>query len=594
MKLPIRISTVLLLASLVLQVSCLPTEEGKVKYWLTILHNNDGESHLLRAPDQENFGGVARFCTLVNRLRNDAQKSKSRGSKSLVVMLSSGDNFLASPEFQVSLMKGVPYYDSIAMSQIGYDAICLGNHDFDFGPDVLSDFILGFSKPVSFLSANLDFREEPALQEQAEAKRLVKSLVVRQSWTAIGIIGATTPRLPFLSSPRKVAVDQDVRAAIQDEVDSLTERGVKIIVLISHLQNIQEDMTLSRMLKGVDIMVAGGGDELLANPGTLLIPGDEKDVFGTYPLLSSDASGERVPVITTSGGYRYLGRFVAGFDMDGKLIRWNESKSGPVRVAGGNEPDAVPPDPDVYRDVTVPLQSAIDAIESHIIAVSEVPINGVRKDLRSIETNQGNLVADAMLAASRKTCEVFGAPTPRVALLNAGAMRNDRIIPTGNLNELDTFTMLPYSNFITVVPAVTPTQFKEILENAVSRVESGDGRFAQVSGFSFVWDPDGTAQELDANFNVIAPGTRIKEIKLEDGTLIVSGGAIVTGAPDVIVSTIDFLARGGDQYPFRENPFTILGVTYQQALRYYITNELAGRITAAAYPEQGSGRIRSD
>ncbi len=77
---------------------------------------------------------------------------------------------------------------------------------------------------------------------------------------------------------------------------------------------------------------------------------------------------------------------------------------------------------------------------------------------------------------------------------------------------------------------------------------------------------------------------------LTDGTPIVSGGAVVPG-PDLNVATIDFLARGGDQYPFRGAPFTNVGVTYQQALANYIVNPLAGLITATDYPFGGEGRI---
>lgn len=592
MKSSSRICLGFLLFTLLFQFSCLPVEETKIKFWLTVLHNNDGESHLLHAPDQDDFGGVARFATMVHRLRKEAEKTRNRGTKQLVVMLSSGDNFLAGPEFHASLVKGVPYYDSLAMNEIGYNAICIGNHDFDFGPDILADFIRGFPEPVPFVSANLDVREEPRLRALAESKRIVKSVVVRQKWTAIGIIGATTPRLSFISSPRRVLADPEVREDIQEQVDSLESRGVKIIVLISHLQNIQEDMTLARMLKGVDIMVAGGGDELLANPGNLLIPGDEKKVFGPYPIVTSDASGKRVPVITTSGEYKYLGRFVAGFDQEGNLIRWNEGKSGPVRIAGGLEPDAVPPDAKLEQTVIQPLKTALDSMALNILAVSEVPVNGLRKQLRTEETNQGDLVADSLFAAAKKFCPAFGAPIPEVAMLNAGGMRNDSVIPAGNLTELETFQMLPFGNFVSVVISVTPSHFKEILENAVSRVDSADGRFAQISGFNFVWDPRGTAQELDANYAVLTKGTRVKEVTLNDGTKIIAGGEVVEGAPSLNIATIDFLARGGDQYPFRDNPFTILGITYQQALHEYIITDLQRKITTAQYPETGNGRIR--
>lgn len=94
---------------------------------------------------------------------------------------------------------------------------------------------------------------------------------------------------------------------------------------------------------------------------------------------------------------------------------------------------------------------------------------------------------------------------------------------------------------------------------------------------------------LDAGGNVVTPGTRVVEVVLDDGT-IVSGGAVVTG-PDLNIATIDFLARGGDQYPYRGASFTTLGITYQQALENYIETTLGGLITEAQYPLGGEGRI---
>ncbi|MDH3500100.1 MAG: hypothetical protein OEM97_08265 [Acidimicrobiia bacterium] len=102
--------------------------------------------------------------------------------------------------------------------------------------------------------------------------------------------------------------------------------------------------------------------------------------------------------------------------------------------------------------------------------------------------------------------------------------------------------------------------------------------------------PPGTAQVLDADGNVTTPGTRVQDVMLEDGTVIVSGGAVVAG-PSVGIAIVDFLARGGDEYPFRGAPFTTIGVSYQQALSNYIQGPLGGLISAAGYPEGGEGRI---
>ena len=89
------------------------------------------------------------------------------------------------------------------------------------------------------------------------------------------------------------------------------------------------------------------------------------------------------------------------------------------------------------------------------------------------------------------------------------------------LYELDVFSMAPFSNFLAIVPDVPVEQFKEMLENAVSRVERGDGRFPQIAGFTMTWDPNGTAQVLDEAGRVVTPGTRIRGVQLADGTWLV-------------------------------------------------------------------------
>lgn len=574
-------------------------EAGRKKavYWLTLLHNNDGESELLDASQGDaDFGGVARFATLVHQLRDTANAARpscddaetEEGPCGGTIVVSSGDNFLAGPEFNASLARGVPFFDAIALDVIGYDALAIGNHEFDFGPEVLADFIESFERGRTerFLSANLDFSGEPRLSALEASRQIKRGRVITRGGWEIGIVGATTPALPFISSPRNV-VAGDVAPAVQAEVDRMTRRGVKIIVLISHLQSITEDLALIPLLRGVDIAVAGGGDELLANADDLLIPGD--GAVGAYPRTAPDGNGRTVPVVTTSGAYNYVGQIIAGFDSDGNLVRVR-NKSGPVRVAGGANPDAVVPHPQVQRRVVEPVQASIEALAANVIATSEVPLDGRRTEIRSVETNEGNLVADALLWQANELAADFGIAPAQVGIQNGGGIRNDALIPAGPISELATFDILPFSNLVAIVSDVPRDLFKEILENAVSRVEAGDGRFAQVAGFSFTWDPSGTAQVLDEALVVTTPGTRIREAELDDGTVIVQDGTVVPGA-GIHVATIDFSARGGDQYPFRGAPFTSVGVSYQQALRNYIVTGLGGSITAADYPEGGENRI---
>ena len=236
------------------------------------------------------------------------------------------------------------------------------------------------------------------------------------------------------------------------------------------------------------------------------------------------------------------------------------------------------------------MAASVADLAANVIGTSEVPLDGLRANVRTVETNQGNLVADAHLSVARDLAASFGLPEADVALQNGGGMRDDEVLPAGPITELKTFEILPFSNFVSVVPGVSRERFKQIMENAVSRVEFVNGRFAQVAGFSMVYDGAGTPQLIDVNGVITQEGTRVLELVLDDGTPIVTGGVVVPGA-DLTVAIPSFNAAGGDQYPFGGLPFTNLGLSYQQSLEEYIEGPLGGVVTAADYPAGGEGRI---
>jgi 2',3'-cyclic-nucleotide 2'-phosphodiesterase (5'-nucleotidase family) len=575
--------------------SAAPAKGTQVVLSLTILHNNDGESQLVNAGSGlENFGGIERFGTVLQGLRKEAEASDAESSSGqymerAVITIGAGDSFRASPEFAASLKKGPPFSDTISLDLLQYDAMALGNHEFDFGPEVLAAFIEGFQRPVPFVSANMDVSMEPRLQDLAAQGRIVKSSIISKAGGRIGIVGATADNLKTISSPRHVRV-YPAGPYVQQEIDRLEQMGVNKIIVVSHLQSINDSLRLAQELRGADIMIAGGGDELLANEGNVLIPGDEKKIFGPYPLWVEGADGTRIPVVSTAGSYKYVGQLVVGFDSEGRLVMVDEDRSMPIRVADGNRPDSALALAGLENKVVKPVREAVAGLGAKVVGRSEIPLNGVREDLRSVETNEGNLIADAILWEAAKLAEEYGAQRPDVAFLNGGGIRNNSVIPPGDITELDTFSILPFSNFVTIVQHVPRGRFKEVLENAVCRVEEKDGRFAQIAGFRMSWDPAGRPQATDDKGNIVQTGRRVMDVILNNGTVIVSTGNVVQG-PDLDIATIDFLARGGDQYPYLDSDFITLGVTYQQALANYIRHHLGGIVTAARYPAVGDGRI---
>lgn len=587
---------------------------AQAQFTLTILHNNDGESALLPDGDE---GGIGRFVSLVT-----AEKAASTNP----IMLSSGDNWLAGKSFSAGLGAGVGgsnyYYDAEALKAIGYDAVVLGNHDFDFGPDILDEFVTqaNTGSSTKFLSANLDFSAHAGLNNQVTAGNIAKSTVLTVSGEKVGIVGATTPNLKNISSPGVVVVDPNVVNAVQTQInDLINNQGVNKVILVSHLQSVAEDLALIPQLSGVDVAIAGGGDELLANSPypTSLLPTDQLDVkpvgspdgipdvlAGPYPILTTDytatangstvlvgADGMNIPVVTTSGQYGYLGKLVVDFDALGNVtnLATMDTTNNPVRNYGL---DGIAANTTVVSNIEDPISSFFSAVDNNIIGTTTDGLDGRKTSVRGEETNLGNLVADSMVWYAQQNASAFGVSldNPVIGLQNGGGLRNDDII-TGNVSEGDTFDIAPFSNFVAVLEDLPIDRVLAALENAVSRVEFGDGRFAQISGLKFTYNPQAAA------------GSRIVDVFLSDGTQIIGNGSILPAhASDLFdLATINFLLNDKDGYDWDGDgiigddsdvlPYSILGASYQQALADYIENGLGGAISGPAYATGGEGRI---
>lgn len=540
------------------------------QYSLTVLHNNDGESDLLGGTG--NAGSVAEFKTLL-----DTTRSFYLGEGHGVVTISSGDNFLPSPEFQASLdsgpLGGRTYFDAIAVDAFDYDAVILGNHDFDAGPDVLADFIAQ-TGGTQYLSSNLDFSGEAALQNLFTAGQIAPSTTVTVSTTAgnktVGIIGATTENLPFITSPGAVTVG-DVTTAVQAQVNALAGT-VDHIIVASHLQGLGEDQALAASLTGpVDLLIAGGGDEFLvdaAAPSPQTVYGGSAppsivdtaapapgDIDGLYPTLSSG-----VPIVTTPGEYDWLGRITLDFDAAGNLLGVDASSN--LQENTGFTADA-----NLQADVVTPVENFVAGLAADVIATSSQKLfgNGDRDIIRAEEAALGNLITDAFFDRAITEAPGTGVDTPDFAFLNGGGIRDD--VEVGDVSVLTTFDLLPFASSLAVVEDVTADDLKLIFENAYSRTEDGDptpngpngqgidadranvggtGRFLQVSeGVEVVYDITADALVLDNQGNVVTSGQRILSLIINDEVVVEDG--LVVSASTFDIATGDFIAGGGDQ-----------------------------------------------
>lgn len=560
---------------------------------LTILHNNDAKSKLIKptAASQSDYGSVSRMKTLYDSLES---RSKREGYN--VLKLSSGNNLLASPEFYISqqLPADQFYYDSRGMDQINYDAIGFGNHEFDFGPDVTAKYVNGFqSESTHFLATNISFSQEDSLNYLFITGKIRRYKVVTVGGEKIGIIAVISPELKTLSSPRNITVDTALTEIINRYVDTLANLGVNKIVLLSNYQGIRQDSLIIRNTRGIDIVVSAHDYEILANQNTVLVPGDSSFIYGAYPYTLLNADNQPVYLVKTGAEYKYVGKLSLEFNAAG-VVTSVGSESNQMRVASESYPDGVVKNQYIETHILTPLQSGLNGLAGNVIGISEVSLDGLMGSVRTRETNLGNVCADAMLWQAKELASSFGVPMPDVAIHNGGGIRNNNVLPAGDISELTTFAVMPFGNFNSIVRDISPQQLKEIMENAVSRVETVEGRFAQIAGFKIKYNPDAQAQLLDGNMNVVIPGKRVWEIKLNNGIYLCQNGVVIPSAQTVNIAIISFLAKGGDQYPFRGAPFTTLGVTDQQSLAKFIEEGLSGLISAAMYPQGGEGRIIAD
>jgi 2',3'-cyclic-nucleotide 2'-phosphodiesterase (5'-nucleotidase family) len=557
---------------------------------------------LLHAADQE--GGVAattdapRFSAVMTALERQDADGDGRPDYPNTLRLSSGDAFIPGVFFSASeAVFGAPGRgDILIQNELRWDAVAFGNHEFDLGTDTVAELLTrgetarGLTYPGAafpYLSANLDVRTDPNLAPLAvaggqppRANSIAPSVVIDLHGEPVGVVGATTPLLGEISSPDGVTV-QPARTAdgrpdyaalarlIQLEVDRLLQAnpGLNKVILLAHMQQIEiEAERLAPRLSGVDIIQAGGSNTLLADDTDRLRDGHT--AAGDYPIFAEDADGNPVAVVNTDGTYSYVGRLVIAFDADGVLLP--ESYDAAVSGAYATDAEGVAAleagelvNPEIQAIATA-LEARIVELDSSYFGVTEVYLDGRRGQVRTEETNLGNLSADANLAIARQAD-----PSVRVSLKNGGGIRDaigrvetpaggtePRFLPPagnaltgkpeGGISQLDIQDSLRFNNGLALI-TLTPAQLLEVVEHAVAASGPGatPGQFPQVGGMAFSFDPDRPA------------GDRVRSLALLDAdgapsTAVVAEGEVAAGAPEAIRAvTLGFLAGGGDGYPYQ-------------------------------------------
>ena len=511
-----------------LSVSAITLSAGAAlaDYELNILHINDFHSRIesinkfdstCSAEEEgknECFGGAARLLTAINQTR-DALKT---GGKN-VLLLNAGDNFQGSLFY--TTYKGT--VEAEMLNAMKFDAMTVGNHEFDDSEDGLAGFLDKVQFPV--VTANV-----VATAASKIGDRVKPSIVLEVGGQKIGIVGAVANDTAELATPGpNITIAEDV-AKISEQVQKLKQDGVDKIIALTHV-GYPRDLEFIAKIPDVDVVVGGHSHTLLSNT-------DQK-AEGPYPTLVDNPGGYKVPVVQAGQYSKYLGDLKVVFDDNGVV---KESKGDPILVDSSFKPDEA-----TLKRIDE-LKAPIEALKAKVVGTSEGPIEGDRKICRVKECSMGNLVADATLARVKDQGVT-------IAFANSGGLRSS--IDGGDVSMGEVLTVLPFQNTVATFQ-LKGEDIRAALENGVSQIDDGAGRFMQVSGMKYSFDRSKPA------------GGRIVSVEVKEGDAFVP----LDPAKTYIVAANNYVRTGGDGFKvFATKAINAydFGPNLEEAVAAYIT-----------------------
>ncbi|MBT8349650.1 MAG: 5'-nucleotidase C-terminal domain-containing protein [Deltaproteobacteria bacterium] len=513
----------LLVVAFLMCVLLFPFKVFATNYQLTILHTNDHHGHFMKYNPYpvKDVGGLAAQSTLVNIVRAEVQKEGG-----FVMLLSGGDLNTGIPESD--LLDAEP--DIVAMNMIGYDAMVLGNHEFDNSPDVLIKQKKWAEFP--FISANI-FKKDTG-------EALVKPYVIKEyDGLKVAILGLTTEKTPILTLPANV---KDLVFKNPIEIaKSLVPRLKKeadLVIVLSHLglyegMDTKGDLALAKAVPEIDVIVGGHTHTEL-----------------TEALLVGNT------IIVQAGGYSdNVGRLDLSVDKETNKISQHRYELVPVnkkkRVKFNKKRYYMYVDKGYVEDTEIvkamePYLAKADSKLSQPIGQAGVALMGGKTESRSKETNLGNLITDAMRDKTSSD----------IAFQNGGGIRAS--ISPGAITYRDILTVQPFGNTLVIVD-MTGAQIMDALNFAATKV--GSGAFLHVSGLKWT-----------------IMGEKAKNVMVADQP-------IELGKTYQVV-TNNFMATGGDGYAMlKPLPQEDTGFVDADAFKDYVTKldrvepKLEGRLT---------------
>ena len=459
---------------------------------LVVLHTNDTHSYLAGTDGHGNAsldgtgssGGLGRAA---------AAMKAAREGRDNVIAVDAGDQFQGTLFYSVNKWPLIADVDAV----VPWDAMTLGNHEFDEGCEELARFVAATPLPV--LAANLAPEQGCPLRESRVQSHIVRSVRGEK----VGIVGLANDKVATLAAACPHTAFLPAAETLAREVKLLEAEGVKHIVAVTHL-GLPEDRELARSVNGVDVIV-GGHTHSFLGPA----PSD-----GPYPVVEHSPDGSPVLVVTAGRGARYLGELTVDFDEDGVPRLWRGSAA---ELTAG-----MPVDPAVQNLITH-YAATLEDLRSEVVGSHALSLPDGMDLCRKEDCLGGMVTTDAMLEYARP----FGA---EVALCNGGALR--AALPAGTITRGDVLSVHPFGNAV-LVRAYSGQDLLDALEHGVADERAEGPRLLQVAGLRY---------EVDARRPV---GARVLRAEIIDEK---GRARPVDPASSYIVTLSDYLADGGDGY----------------------------------------------
>lgn len=469
---------------------------------LVILHTNDVHARLEPFKPwgaKEKIGGLVRLASVVEDIKGQYPNQ--------VVLVDAGDAIHGTNIANV--FGGASVVE--VQNAMGYRISTLGNHEFNYGQEVLRTRMSEYNHPV--LASNV-------IDTADNRPFSYTSAILTINGIKIGFLGLVAPETPIVTHPKNVEglLFQDPIAKASEIVPRLRQRA-DIVVAVNHI-GLELDKKLAEAVPGIDVIISGHSHDRLEQPIKV----------GNTIIASA---GEHAKDL----GYLKL-------DVQGKAVSLIEGKLIPIT--------AQTPDNPQIQEIIAKWNARLKDKLEQVVGAAAVQLDGERANVRTRETNLGNLVTDAMRA-------YLGTDA---AITNGGGIRAS--INTGEITMGEVYTVLPFDNTLLSLE-LTGAQLLECLEHGVAKYPESAGSFLQVSGITFRFDPSKPA------------GQRITEVRV--------GGTKLDPNAKYSVATNDFMAAGGDGYDVLKNAPRL--VDTGEMLRDIVAAYIGGQTVAP----QVEGRI---